>query len=113
MYQNEELCTKNEKLCITNEELCIKDEDLCIKNDEFCRPIPIILCEGCLNEIEGPSGFLPNPDSPDSCRSDFAQMMAIGLPAISNILIGNVVEPALFGKRLNLTVPSILVALTF
>ena len=33
--------------------------------------------------------------------------------AFSNFLIGTFVEPVVFGKRLNLTLSSILVALTF
>jgi predicted PurR-regulated permease PerM len=61
-------------------------------------PIPIIL----LDEV--PDDRFPGPDI-------LRQMLAFSLPAIVQMYVGNVLEPAVFGESLNVTAISVLVAL--
>ena len=67
-------------------------------------PLPIILCQGCIGQV---------PDTPDGCMMWPEMVLAFALPAGANIVIGNVIEPLVFGKALNLTVASVLFSLFF
>ena len=64
-------------------------------------PAPLIICDGCVDEDDG------------ECLSFPMMVLAFSLPAVANIVIGNVLEPVVFGKTLNLTVASVLFSLFF
>lgn len=57
----------------------------------MCLPVPVIMV--------------------DSELSSFSKILAAALPALVQAYVGNVLEPAVFGKSLNLTALSVLVAL--
>ena len=63
-------------------------------------PIPILIVDGCADGATG-----------DDCLSTTQQILGFFLPAIVQGVIGNVVEPTMFGKSLNLTAISVLAAL--
>lgn len=64
-------------------------------------PFPVIICRGCIDGDDG------------TCLSTVDMIMAFSLPAAANLMIGNVVEPMVFGKALNLTIASVLFSLFF